>query len=284
MTEICATTSDNLGAVCVFLHENLNQKICVEDWKIALTQKWSEEVPNHGFHLISEGNVVGVIGAIYSDQLRKGSIERFCNITSWCVLPDHRRMSMKLALAVVGQKGYHFTDLTPSDIVVDSLKFLNFKCMTSGYSFMPAIPLQLPAKGSSVLTEADKIEKSLDAETTRIYQDHKSSCPWFEFIAVKSAMGSCLVAFRRTKIQKLGAVEIIYISDAEVFEKNMSVISLHFLSKRLVFILKIESRFLNNPPKMTMHSPESPIKMFKSDSIPESEINNLYTEIFSLEM
>ena len=50
--------------------------------------------------------------------------ERFCNITSWCVLQPYRSHSLRLAMALVSQPGYHFTDLSPTQLVAGTLRFL----------------------------------------------------------------------------------------------------------------------------------------------------------------
>ena len=57
--------------------------------------------------------VVGTLLALYSERLVEGRLERFCNLTSWCVLPDYRSRSISLLTALLRQHGYHFTVLTP---------------------------------------------------------------------------------------------------------------------------------------------------------------------------
>ena len=77
---------------------------------------------NHGFAIRNTaGRMVGGIGAIYAERIIRGRPERFCNITSWCVLDEYRSHSMRLAMALVSQPGYHFTDLSPTTIVAGSL-------------------------------------------------------------------------------------------------------------------------------------------------------------------
>jgi len=51
--------------------------------------------------------------ALYSQRLVAGRVERFGNLTSWCVLPDYRSRSISLLTALLRQDGYHFTVLTP---------------------------------------------------------------------------------------------------------------------------------------------------------------------------
>jgi len=51
--------------------------------------------------------------ALYSERLVEGRLERFCNLTSWCVLPDYRSRSISLLTALLRQHGYHFAVLEP---------------------------------------------------------------------------------------------------------------------------------------------------------------------------
>ncbi len=57
--------------------------------------------------------VVGVLLALYSERLVAGRLERFCNMGSWCVLPEYRGESMSLLNAMLAQEGFHFTSLSP---------------------------------------------------------------------------------------------------------------------------------------------------------------------------
>ena len=54
--------------------------------------------------------VVGTPLALYSERLVAGRVERFCNLTSWCVLPDYGSRSISLLTALLRQD---FTVLTP---------------------------------------------------------------------------------------------------------------------------------------------------------------------------
>ena len=42
----------------------------------------------------------------------------FCNLGAWCVLEPHRAHGVRLLRALLRQRGYHFTDLSPSGNVV----------------------------------------------------------------------------------------------------------------------------------------------------------------------
>jgi hypothetical protein len=87
-----------------------------------------------------EVRIVGGIGAIYAERPVRGRIERFCNITSWCVQDAYRSQGTRLAMALTGQAGFHFTDLTPTAVVSKTLQFLNFKPMNEREAIWPNDP------------------------------------------------------------------------------------------------------------------------------------------------
>ena len=121
----------DLKDVSQFLHTNLNSKIPVKTWRDSFHSQWSQSVPNFGFQLKNGGDLVGVICAIYSDQIIDGKIEFLCNPHSWCVLKDYRKQSINLVLAVLQQKGYHFTMFTPNPDVATVFRYLKFKDLSN---------------------------------------------------------------------------------------------------------------------------------------------------------
>ncbi len=108
-------------------------------------QTWYPGKPNNGFLIRHEGRIVGGIGAIYAERKVRGRLERFCNITSWCVLDEFRAQSMRLAIALTGQPGFHFTDLTPTEVVSRTLQFLKFRAMDERQAIWPNPPWPLAA-------------------------------------------------------------------------------------------------------------------------------------------
>ena len=74
---------------------------------------WASSGPNHGFQLIdAHDHVVGAYVAVYSTA-RRGA-RSVCNLAAFCVLEEHRTHSLRLLRELLRQKGYVFTDLSPS--------------------------------------------------------------------------------------------------------------------------------------------------------------------------
>lgn len=185
---------EDLPAFCSFLHAHLNPSHPADVWADAFRQDWGVDRPNSGFLIRDEGGeIVGGIGAIYAAYPVRGQLEKFCNITSWMVLDAYRTQSMRLAMAVISQPGFHFTDLSPTAVVEQSLKFLKFKPMNAARTLLFNLPApQQRLVGASVVTNPAKIEAVLDAASLKVYRDHKHF-PWLRFLAVGRGSGYSLV-------------------------------------------------------------------------------------------
>ena len=122
-------TAATLPEFAAFLHQHLGFERSPQAWVDGFTNDWMIDAPNHGFVLRVDAEIVGGIGAIYASRQIDGATLRFCNITSWCVLDQYRRQSMRLAMALIEQEGYHFTDFSPTRVVGETLKFLKFRTL-----------------------------------------------------------------------------------------------------------------------------------------------------------
>ena len=104
----------DVNPVADFLHTQLNARLTAADWAAAITPPWADESPNHGFLLRAGERLVGVYLAFYSRREIDGRPERFCNLAAWCVLDEYRSLGLRLLHALLAQKNYHFTDLSPA--------------------------------------------------------------------------------------------------------------------------------------------------------------------------
>jgi hypothetical protein len=111
--ELTPITDADVPAVAEFLFANHNDRV---PWALSCSAvPWKVEAPNHGFMLRDGQGVVGTLLALYSERLVAGRVERFCNLGSWCVLPDYRSRSISLLNALLAQEGYNFTILSPDE-------------------------------------------------------------------------------------------------------------------------------------------------------------------------
>jgi hypothetical protein len=273
----------DLGAFAVFLQANLDPAIPVEAWVRAFQNPWAEAKPNNGFMLRSGGQIVGGIGAIYADQTISGQRERFCNLTSWCVLDEYRSQSMRLAMALVTQEGYHFTDFTPIEVVRGALGFLKFREMDRRFTLIPNVPR--PRVGSAkaqVVSDADEIERILPREAVAVYRDHRH-LPWLEHVAVGREGAFCLVVFKREPFAKLPAATVLGVSAPELFARFQPALCSYLLVNLGLLFTRVDTRLQLATPLLSLQR-RGVHKMFRSETLHESQIGNLYSELVALDI
>lgn len=274
----------DLTDFCQFLVENLSQQRTAEEWAAAFLQEWGVEKPNNGFLLRDDKQIVGAIGAIYAERLIRGKPERFCNITSWCVLDRYRSQSMRLAIALTSQPGFHFTDLTPTEVVSKMLQFLKFKPMNERQAVWPNPPWPFSLlAGVRVITESNSIEQVLSPEDAGVYLEHKH-LPWLNHLAVGRPGNFCHVVYKKTHLKGLPGAFILGFSNSEQFVKYRFALGNHLLFKKGLVFTKVESRLLASIPKSSIELTGFRNKVFHSNTLTEADISNLYTEIVALDL
>jgi hypothetical protein len=213
----------------------------------------------------------------------RGRPERFCNITSWCVLEEYRAQSMRLAMAVVSQPGFHFTDLTPTEVVSKTLQFLKFKPMNERQAVWPNFPWPFSRfHGVRVVTCHDAIEAVLAVEDAKVFRDHRS-LPWLRHAAVGRPGAYCHVVWKPNRLKGVPGAMVLAFSDAELFLRYRLPIGGHLL-RQACFYTRVESRLLPRLPALSLELAGFRNKVFRSDTLAEADISNLYTEIVGLDL
>lgn len=273
-------TDASLDEFAQFLHENLSRDQSPAQWSQRFRTSWIDPQPNYGFVLRDEGRIVGGIGAIYAQRILGGKEERFCNITSWCVLDAYRQQSMRLAMAVIGQPGFHYTDFSPTKVVAGTLQFFKFRALDD----RQAVLFNLPgiALSSRVLTERRAIEAALQGEALRIYRDH-ADFPWLRHVLVGRPGDWCHVIYKPRRFKRLPAAGIIHLSDGAAFCRHFRRLAGHFLARGMV-TTHVECRRLPQLPwPSAVRSGFNP-KMVLSTTLKNEDIDYLYSETVALDL
>lgn len=267
-----------------FLTEHLSAERTPEAWADAFRQNWLPNKPNNGFLIRHEGRVVGGIGAIYAERMVRGRPERFCNITSWCVLDAFRTQSGRLAMAVVSQPGFHFTDLTPTHVVSKTLQFLKFKPMDERHVVWPNVPWPFARlAGVRVIAHPDRIGEVLAPEDTKVYRDHRQFS-WLRHIAVGRPGAWCHVVWRSTRLKDVPGAMILAFSDPKLFLRYRLAVANHLLLRHALPYTRVEARLLPRVPRPSIELSGYRNKVFKSETLAEADISNLYSELVALDL
>jgi hypothetical protein len=281
MISIAPIADSDLEAVGNFLHRYHDATRSAASWAASFHYPWAANKPNNGFMLLDEGAIVGVIGGIYSEQPIHRKIERFCNITSWCVRESHRSHSNRLLMACVAQKGFHFTNFSPAPVVEKTLQFFKFSLLDERYAVIGNIPW---VPGWPHVRVASRIERWLDAlepSAAQTWRDHKSAAHLIHAL-IRESNRYCYVALRRDVVKGMPSGRVMYASDLDLFNRRLTNLGSYLLRASGMATLKVDERFLAHKPPFAWLRPFGARQYFKSETLSGPDINNLYSELVML--
>ncbi|MBF0358383.1 MAG: hypothetical protein HQL70_07220 [Magnetococcales bacterium] len=281
--EILPIKDSDLVPVCDFLHANLPSQITTDNWLAAFRLQWSNNRPNHGFMLIHEDRIVGVVGAFYSQQLLRGKTVDICNIHSWTVLPEYRSDSIYLLIKIIRQPGFHFTILTPRAQEMEIYRFLKFRTIITRMVITANFPWPFARlTGLRSVTDTGKLQQVLKAEDGRIHCDH-TALPWLKHIAVGVGDKFCYVIYQCIKLKNLPVAAVLYVSDPELFDRYRLALG-HALFLRGLLFMRVESRFQTALPKLSIVQKYPNPTLVLSDLLVDADVKNIYSERTALNL
>jgi hypothetical protein len=276
---VVAIGAADAARVGEFLHANLNDRVAPAEWARALDVSWPVDRPNAGFMLLDGDAVVGVQLAFYSERTIDGRPEPFCNLGAWCVLPDYRLHSLRLLRAVLGQDGYHFTDLSPSRHVVGLNSRLQFRPLDTTTSLLPNLPWPTLPRRASVSSDPAVIERTLTGRDLQLYRDHTASAAARHLVLIRGDEW-CYVIFRKDRRKQLPLfVSMLYVSNPALLRRMVRPLCRHMLVRHGAAATLAEHRIVGYRPRygFTLRSPRR--KMFRSAYLEPAEIDDLYSEL-----
>jgi hypothetical protein len=277
-------TDADIPRVADFLSANLNGRDGREAWARAMTPSWDECQPNHGFLLEEGDRVVGVHLAFYSTRMIEGEPERVCNLAAWCVTETHRQHGLRLLRALLGQKGYHFTDFSPSGNVVPLNRRLRFQQLDTATALVPNVPWPSLGRGAVLLvSDPEEIVRRLEGAELEIYRDHARALAARHLVIVLGGE-TCYVMFRRDRRKGLPLfASIIHVSDPGVFRRAARHVYGHLLLRHGVPFTLVELRVVGSRPGLSLMLRSPRPKMYRSPTLRPDDIDYLYSELACVE-
>lgn len=279
---ICPITDSDLDDVAVFLNHHMNSQFSPEVWKQGIGVSWLVSAPNYGFMLKQGNDVVGVLCAIYSEQYINGSMIKFCNPHSWCVLPSFRTRSVDLVLSVIRQNDYHFTMFSPNESGIKIFSYLKFKPLDNTILILLNIP-SVNNRNVKIIEDSISIGEILPSDQKKCYFDHKEF-PWLKMFSFGIGSRYGFIIFKPQQYKRLACAQIMYISDIELFNDCWATLRTHLLFKYHMISSKIESRFLRGKLGFTLKVERGAQKFYRSDELSADNIKNIYSELVALDL
>jgi hypothetical protein len=265
-----------------FLFRHLNGSVAPEQWSEIVNTPWEVPAPNHGFQLINGTNVVGVYLAVYSVRDSETGVVMVCNLAAFCVLEPFRAHGLRLARALLTQKGYEFTDLSPSGNVVSLNERLGLRHLDTSTRLVMNLPAP-PIGGIHVIDDPATLPSVLRGRDLDIYRDHREAAA-ARHLAVERDGEYAYLVFRRDRRKGLPifATPLYVGGNSAVLQACWpSVAARILLAHRLPFTLA-ERRILGFLPRVGVELPNPRPKMFRGQRSAAS-IDYLYSELTLIE-
>jgi len=251
-----------------------------EVWERALHTPWPAPRPNWGFMAHDGEQIVGVFIAQYSEQEVEGARERFCNLGVWYVLPEHRTHSIRMAKTMLGQEGYHFTDLSPAESVVAINERLGFQTLDTRAAVVPCLPWPTLPGRATVTSDPDALEEVLSGRDLDVYQDHRGIAALCH-VAIVAEGSCCYAVLRPDRRRGLPVLTLLYAGEPELLCRHARRFGRHLLFHRRVVAYVAEERLIGCRPRPSLADPAARTRMFRSDRLKAEDIGYLYSELAS---
>jgi hypothetical protein len=273
--ELRPITYADIPAVADFLHANHDARV---PWARVMSEPWKVEAPNHGFVLWDGERVVGTYLAFYSERTVAGRMERFCNLHSWCVLPDFRSHSIRLLMALLAQDGYHFTALSPNDRAVSIYTRLKFRSLDTSTVLVPNVPRPSLSHRTKISADPDIIASTLAGAELELYRDHAQAAAARHLVLIRG-QDSCYVLFRDHRVKHVPCALILHVSNRELFRRAIGSLTRHLLVRHRLLVTLADLPILGHRPRLSLVRRGLWPKMYRSASLEPGQIDCLYSEI-----
>ena len=216
--------------------------------------------------------------AVYSERLIADQVEDFCNLGAWCVLEEYRSHGVRLLRAVLAQRAYTFTDLSPSGNVVPLNHRLGFESLDTTTALLVNRPVGR-GRGVRVLSDHDVIERLLGPEDLRIFEDHRHAAAVLHLVVTRGTE-HCYVVVRRDRRKGLPVfATLLHISNPGLLRGHLPSLGRHLILHHGLAFSLVEVRLFGRVPAGSYRLQTPRPKMFRSARIPASAIDNLYSEL-----
>lgn len=284
MAAIRAAAEADLPAISRYLADRMGHGYPPERYRRFFEYRWAPR-PNLGFLIEDGGSVRGFIGAIYSVRNIRGAEHRICNINSWSVDEEHRKLSLMMAMRLLAQPGYSFTCFSPADVVVECLKFFKFETWrVEKVLFTPAHGVRAALTASRprvrVLTpqrDAAAFEAALDETQRQIYRDHAPyRCG--HMLIERGDRRSYVVTVRRGRGGRAFA-DVLHASDPSLFVEAVAHTHVPLWRAHRTFLTGIDRRLVEHVPAATyVYRGLRPLQ-YRSPTLTLNDIDTLYSEL-----
>lgn len=273
----------DLGRVALFLHRHMNDRFSAQEWERGLRVSWYQDAPHHGFMLESDGEVVGAICTLYSEQEINGQTRLICNPHTWCVLEPYRGKSVSLILSVIRQKNVHCSMYSPNLAGEEIFAYLGFKPLPRDTRILVNVPTPQLSRKITVDDNVDRAISRLGPKERKCLEDHREF-EWLRFLFYSVNERHGFLIYKKCIYKKLPCANLIYSSDKLLFADCWSAIRSELFIKHRIFTTRAEQRLLHEEPGFSFPIGPASAKFYRSETLPPEAFDYTYSELVALDL
>lgn len=281
-----ATEADVEGIYNLYI-KYFGNNLTLDFFKKKYLNFWKSDEDYFGYVLYDNNKPIAFCAYIFYTRIINDKKEKFCNFSSWVVDADYRKvykLEVLKPLFKLAEEGYTLVGLNPTSGAYKAEKALGFKDLETGRFTIPVNFLQFKIKKAKQvkLFHNDFILKELkNINLKKIHEDHLFFSN-LNRLLIKINGIEIYIIYNFLKKKKLFKImNIHYISNTEIFFKNIYIILTALFLKTKTFGIVIESRFLSDNNKIIkFYEQYKQPHIYLSNSLKGEEIDLLYTERF----
>lgn len=262
----------------MFLHQYMDATVSVESWRRLMEVSWHFAQPNRGFMLLDGATVAGAYLAFYAKR-PWSPLGGVCSLGTWCVAPEHRRHSLELLKALIGQPGYVFTDLTPDQTVIRLNLRLGFRWLDGPAALVPSVPRLTRRRGVLVSTDPSVVEDALEGQDLATFHDLAGDAVTQAVLA--DGDERCHVVFRRERRRGVPLAILLHVSNPEVYRRLAGRFGSHLLLRHRLAAHLAERSIVADPPECARLVRPPRRMLLTPDGVP-TRLDYLYSELARL--
>ncbi len=256
------------------------------DWRHVFDYQWDTDEGHCGYAMMADGDVVGMMGMVFSDRHVNGKLRKFCNLHTWWVREDYRGRSLSMLRPVQQLQGYTITHFTPCDTIRGLTKRMGFRELSKQVRILLPRFLGRGRSGSEnsrLCYDPQEIEDTLTERDKKIYLDHQPyGCG---HLLIRGENEYCYLLFTRVVRHWMPYCHIHYISNKEVFARHEPAVRCSLLKTQRARYVAVDIRLVNGMKfPASFRCWEPPYGVYKSSDLGPAQIDNLYSDIVFLNL
>jgi acetoacetyl-CoA synthetase len=274
-------TAADIPAITRFLN-GFWPRIAPATWLSLFEYDWIADKPDLGFVLTdAQGAIAGFLATIYADRDTPHGRVRFCNVSSWAVLPEQRACALLLVREVLNRRECTITNLSPSPEAQAFFLRAGFQPLDDAkILWLPFANLTTlrQRRGTRIEDDAPRMRELLDERGLTILADH----PRCRHLVVehRGALSHVVRIVRRKRGVRVS--EILYCSDSALLARTFERVKLHILRRDRAVALVADRRILGKDAPRGMLLPRK--ACFRPSRVSAVDVDNLYSEYALLPM